>query len=127
VRAAEELVTRKGRCADRPVLSNITLTDPCQAEKVFFLAAEPLTDKIVWQNGNRYTFRLRTPTYYAVAMLVPEGSHEESATWCPPNYEYVGCRQSSKRCSAAAQPDVEFVVEQAPPLGKVDLAAWYRR
>ena len=41
---------------------------------MFFLAAEPLTDKIVWESGNRYTFRLRASTYMQVAMLVPEAA-----------------------------------------------------
>ena len=46
-------------------------TDFAKQKKVFFLAAEPLTDKIVWQNGNRYTFRLRpSPTC-------------RSRCWCP--------------------------------------------
>jgi branched-chain amino acid transport system substrate-binding protein len=44
-------------------LSNtgLALTDYAKQHKVFFLAAEPLTDKIVWQNGNKYTYRLRPP------------------------------------------------------------------
>ena len=37
-------------------------------------AAEPLTDKITWQSGNRYTFRLRASTYMQTAMLIPEAA-----------------------------------------------------
>lgn len=33
---------------------------------------EPLSDKIIWQNGNEYTFRLRPGTYMQSAMLVPQ-------------------------------------------------------
>jgi len=42
-------------------LSNIglALTDFAKQKKVFYLAGEPLTDKMTWQGGNRYTFRLR--------------------------------------------------------------------
>ncbi len=42
-------------------LSNIGLavSDFANQKKVFFLAAEPLTDAITWAKGNRYTFRLR--------------------------------------------------------------------
>jgi branched-chain amino acid transport system substrate-binding protein len=71
VRAAEELVSReKVDVLTGSFLSNIglALTDFAKQKKFFFLAAEPLTDKIVWQNGNRYTFRLRTSTYMQVAM-----------------------------------------------------------
>ena len=53
-------------------LSNIGLavTDFANQKKVFFLAAEPLTDAITWSKGNRYTFRLRPSNYMQAAMLV---------------------------------------------------------
>ena len=56
------------RCIAGTFLSNIGLavTDFAKQKKVFFLAAEPLTDKITWQNGNRYTFRLRPNTYMQI-------------------------------------------------------------
>src|SRR5205823_1307249 len=75
VRAANELVTREGtNIIAGTFLSNIGLavTEFAGKEKVFFLAAEPLTDKITWQNGNKYTFRLRPSTYMQVAMLMPD-------------------------------------------------------
>ena len=37
--------------------------------KMFFLAAEPLTDKLTWQQGSRYVFRIRNPTYELVNMI----------------------------------------------------------
>src|SRR5262249_35913811 len=57
VRVAEELVTREGvNVIAGTFLSHIGLavTEYAGKNKVFFLAAEPLTDKITWQNGNRY-------------------------------------------------------------------------
>jgi branched-chain amino acid transport system substrate-binding protein len=60
VRVAEELVTREGvSMIAGTFLSHIGLavTNFAGQKKVFFLAAEPLTDKITWQNGNKYTFR----------------------------------------------------------------------
>jgi branched-chain amino acid transport system substrate-binding protein len=126
VRAAEELLTReKVDVLTGSFLSNIglALTDFAKQKKVFFLAAEPLTDKIVWQNGNRYTFRLRTSTYMQVAMLVPEAAAMKKKRWAVvfPNYEYgQSAAATFKTLLKAAQPDVEFVAEQAPPLGKVD-------
>src|SRR5687767_10162567 len=59
VRAAEELVSREGvQVLSGTFLSNIglALTDFAKQKKIFFLGGEPLTDKMVWQNGNRYTF-----------------------------------------------------------------------
>jgi branched-chain amino acid transport system substrate-binding protein len=90
---------------------------------VFFLAGEPLTDKIVWANGNAYTYRLRPSTYMQVAMLVPEAAKLKKKRWAIvyPNYEYgQSAIASFKQLLKAAQPDVEFVAEQAPPLGRVE-------
>lgn len=126
VRVAEELISRdKVDVLTGSFLSHIglALTDFAKQKKVFFLASEPLTDKIVWQNGNRYTYRLRTSTYMQVAMLVPEAVAMKKKRWALvyPNYEYGQSAVASfKELMKAAQPDVEFVGEQAPPLGKLD-------
>ena len=59
VRAAEELLSReKVDVLSGAFLSHIGLAlgDFAKQRKVFFLAGEPLTDKMVWQNGNRYTY-----------------------------------------------------------------------
>jgi branched-chain amino acid transport system substrate-binding protein len=126
VRAAEELVSReKVDVLTGSFLSNIglALTDFAKQKKFFFLAAEPLTDKIVWQNGNRYTFRLRPSTWMQVAMLVPEAAKMKKKRWALvyPNYEYgQSAAATFKELMKAAQPDIEFVGEQATPLGKVD-------
>jgi branched-chain amino acid transport system substrate-binding protein len=90
---------------------------------VFFLAAEPLTDKITWQNGHRYTFRLRSSTYMQVAMLVPAAVAAKKKRWALvyPNFEYGQSAAAwFKQMMKEKQPDVEFVTEQATPLGKVE-------
>jgi branched-chain amino acid transport system substrate-binding protein len=126
VRAAEELVSRERvDVLTGTFLSHIglALTDFAKQRKFFFLAAEPLTDKIVWDNGNRYTFRLRPSTYMQVAMLVPEATALKKKRWALvyPNYEYGQSAVATfKELMKAAQPDIEFVAEQATPLGKVD-------
>lgn len=126
VRVAEELVSRENvDVLTGSFLSHIglALTDFAKQKKIFFLAGEPLTDKIVWQNGNRYTFRLRPSTYMQVAMLVPDAAALKKKRWALvyPNYEYgQSAAATFKQLLKAAQPDVEFVAEQAPPLGKVD-------
>ena len=126
VRAAEELVSRERvDVLTGTFLSHIglALADFAKQKKFFFLAAEPLTDKIVWSNGNRYTFRLRPSTYMQVAMLVPEAAKLKKKRWAIvyPNYEYgQSAAATFKQLLKAAQPEVEFVAEQAPPLGKVE-------
>ena len=77
VRAAEELVSReKIDVMAGAFLSNtgLALTDFAKQKKFFYLAGEPLTDKIIWGSGNKYTYRLRPGTYMQAAMLVPESS-----------------------------------------------------
>ena len=90
VRAAEELVSR---------------------EKVDVLAGAFLSN----------TFRLRPGTYMQAAMLVPEAVKLKKRRWALvyPNYEYGQSAVAAfKELLKAAQPDVEFVAEQAPALGK---------
>src|SRR4029079_18478298 len=129
VRVADELITRDGvNVIAGTLLSNIGLAVPEFAGKkqVFFLAAEPLTDKITWQNGNRYTFRLRASTYMQVAMLMPHVIAAKKKRWALvyPNFEFgQSAAEAFKTMLKKAQPDVEFVPEQAPPLGKEDTGA----
>ncbi|NDH50883.1 MAG: ABC transporter substrate-binding protein [Betaproteobacteria bacterium] len=126
VRAAEELLSRERvDVLAGSFLSHIGLAlgDFARQKKVFFLASEPLTDKIVWENGNRYTFRLRASTYMQAAMLVPEAVKLKKKRWAIvyPNYEYgQSAALTFKQLMKSAQPDVEFVAEQATPLGRVD-------
>jgi branched-chain amino acid transport system substrate-binding protein len=129
VRVAEELISRErvnvlmGTFASNVGLAVANLA---AQRKVLFLASEPLTDKMVWENGNRYTFRLRPSTYMQTAMLIPEAAKLKKKRWAIvyPNYEYgQSATASFKKLLKEAQPDVEFVAEQAPALGKIDAGA----
>lgn len=128
VRAADDLlVSDKVDVLMGTFLSNVGLavSDYAKHKKRFFLASEPLTDKIVWKDGNRYTYRLRASTYMQVAMLVPEAVKMHKKRWVIvyPNYEYgQSAAETFKDLMKKAQPDVEFVAEQATPLGKIDAA-----
>ncbi|WP_118179813.1 ABC transporter substrate-binding protein [Paraburkholderia phosphatilytica] len=129
VRAAQELVSgEQVQLLFGGFLSNtgLAVTDFAKQKHVFYLAAEPLTDKIVWQDGNKYTYRLRPSTYMQVAMLVPEAVKLHRKRWALvyPNYEYGQSAVATfKKLMKAAQPDVEFVTEQATPLGNLDAGA----
>jgi branched-chain amino acid transport system substrate-binding protein len=129
VRVADELVTADGvNILCGTFLSNVGLavTEFAGKKQVFFLAAEPLTDKITWADGNHYTFRLRPSTYMQVAMLLPEALAAHKKRWALvyPNYEYgQSAAATFKQLMKAKQPDVEFVTEQAAPLGKIDAGA----
>ena len=126
VRVAEELISReKVALLMGTFASNVGLAvaDLAKQRKVLFIAAEPLTDKIVWENGNKYTFRLRASTYMQTAMLVPEAAKLGKKRWAIvyPNYEYgQSATNAFKKQMIALQPGgIEFV-EQAVPLGKID-------
>lgn len=126
IRVATELVTRdKVDLLTGTFLSHVGLavSEFANRHKVFFLAAEPLTDKLTWTSGNRYTFRLRPSTYMQVAMLMPEAVKAKRQRWAIvyPNYEYgQSAAETFKKLLRAAQPGVEIVAEQATPLGKID-------
>jgi branched-chain amino acid transport system substrate-binding protein len=129
VRVAEELVSRERValiCGTFLSNTGLAVTDFAKQKKVFFLAAEPLTDKITWQNGNHYTFRLRPNTYMQVAMLVPEAAKLKKKRWVVvyPNYEYgQSAAATFKAMRKKAQPDVEFLPDQATPLGRIEAGA----
>ena len=59
-------------------------------------------------------------------MLIPDAAKLKKKRWAIvyPNYEYgQSATMWFKKLLAQSQPDVEFVVEQAPPLGKIDAGA----
>src|SRR3954469_6327345 len=117
VRVAEELLARdKASVLMGTFASNVGLAvaNLANQRRVVFIAAEPLTDKIVWENGNRYTFRLRPSTYMQTAMLIPEAAKLKKKRWAIvyPNYEYgQSATASFKKLLSQAQPGVEFVTE----------------
>jgi len=129
VRMAEELVARE----NVDLLSGVTfshvglaLADFAKQRKIFFLASGPLSDKIVWESGNRYTYRLRSGTYALSASVVSEAAKLGKKRWALiyPNYEYGQAAVAAfKENMKKAQPDIEFVAEQSPPLGKIDAGA----
>jgi branched-chain amino acid transport system substrate-binding protein len=129
VRVAEELISReKANVLMGTFASNVGLAvaNLANQRRILFLASEPLTDKIVWENGNRYTWRLRPSTYMQTAMLIPEAAKLKKKRWAIvyPNYEYgQSATASFKKLLSQAQPGVEFVAEQAPALGKIDAGA----
>ncbi len=129
VKIAEELMTREGTVMlTGTILSNIGLAiSSLAAEKGYvYLAAEPLADSIVWESGNKYTFRLRASTYMQAAMLAEAASKTDAKTYATiaPNYAYgKDAVAAFKKALLALRPDVTFVTEQWPALFKIDAGA----
>jgi len=129
VRIAKELVSK-----DKVVLLmgsffshiGLALTDFAKRNKVFYLAAEPLSDAVVWAKGNRYTFRLRPSTYMQAAMLADVAAKNPAKRWATiaPNYAYgKDAVKAFKKVLKAKRPDVKFVAEQWPALFKINAGA----
>ena len=127
-RQARELVTReKVVLLTGTHVSTTALAVSAQAarDKVVFLAGAPLTDALVWERGNRYTFRVRPSTYMHAAALAEEAVRLPGRSWyvIAPNYEYGQSMVASFRSLLKARrPDVAFVGEQWPALAKLQPA-----
>lgn len=109
-------------------LSNVGLAVSSFAKqnRVFFMAGEPLSDAITWEQGNRYTFRLRPNTYMQAAMLAREAAGLAARRWATvaPNYEYgQSAVRNFRRLLAVKRPGLKWVAEQWPQLGKIDAGA----
>ena len=106
-------------------LSNVglALSDVALQNRKLYVAGEPLTDALIWDKGNRYTFRLRPGTYMQSAMLVEDAAKLPARRWATvaPNYEYgQSAVKWFKQLLLARRPDVEFIAEQWPALGRID-------
>jgi branched-chain amino acid transport system substrate-binding protein len=124
--AANELVSSENvAMLAGTFLSNIGLavSDFANQKKVFFLAAEPLTDAIIWSKGNHYTFRLRPSNYMQAAMLAEAAAELPAKRWATiaPNYEYGQSAVGAfKKLMSQKRPDIQWVDEQWPPFNKID-------
>jgi branched-chain amino acid transport system substrate-binding protein len=101
----------------------LALADFANQRRILFLAAEPLSDALVWEKGNPYTFRLRPSVTMQAGMLAEEAAKLPARRWASiaPNYEYGRSAVAAFRAiMATKRPDVVWVAEQWPPLGKID-------
>jgi branched-chain amino acid transport system substrate-binding protein len=110
------------------ILSHVGLAvaDFAKQKKIFFLASQPLTDALIWEKGNRFTFRLRPSTFTQAAILAKEAAKFPARRWATiaPNYEFGQSAVANFKTELKRlRPDVEFVAEQWPPLNKIDAGA----
>ncbi|MSP66494.1 MAG: ABC transporter substrate-binding protein [Alphaproteobacteria bacterium] len=129
VSIAEELVTKdKVDILAGTYFSHIgvAVTNFSKEKKKLFIATEPMSDDITWAQGHNYTFRLRASTHIQSAMLAEEAAKTKAKRWAivSPNYKFgQDAVAAFKRVLKEKRPDVEFVVEQWPALGKIDAGA----
>ncbi len=109
-------------------LSNVglALSDFAAHSKKLYVASEPLSDALVWAEGNASCFRLRPSTYVQAAMLVEVAAKLPATRWATvaPNYAYGKSAVASfKKLLSAKRPDVVYVEDQLPALDGIDAAA----
>jgi branched-chain amino acid transport system substrate-binding protein len=126
VTLANELVASEGvALLSGTFLSNVGLAvaDFAKQKQILFIAAEPLSTALTWSQGNPYTWRLRPSTYMQNRMLADAAAELDATRWATiaPNYEYGQSAVAEfKKLLQERKPDVEFVEEQWPALGKLE-------
>jgi branched-chain amino acid transport system substrate-binding protein len=129
INAANELVhNEKVVVLTGTFFSNVGLaiSDFAKQNKIVFIAPEALSDALTWSQGNAYTFRVRSSTYMQAAMLAEQAAKLPAKRWVivAPNYEFGhSVADTFKKLLSAKRPDVQFVAEQYPTLGKIDAGA----
>ena len=101
----------------------LALADFAQQRKLPFVCGIAVSDAIVWEKGNAYTFHTAASTYMQAAMLADAAAKLPAKTWATvaPNYEYgTSFVARFKELLLAKRPDVKFVAEQWPALGKIE-------
>ena len=126
VTLANELVAREGvTMLSGGFLSNVGLaiSDFAKQRQVLFLASEPLTTRLTWEEGTPYTWRLRPSTYMLNSMLAEAAAKLDVTRYATiaPNYEYG---QSAvhwfQTLLKELRPETEFVEAQWPAFGKLE-------
>jgi branched-chain amino acid transport system substrate-binding protein len=123
---ANELVVREGvALLMGTFLSNVGLAvaDFANQRRVLFLASEPLSTALTWEEGNPYTWRLRPSVYMQNHMLAEEAAQLDATRWAviAPNYEYgQSAVRWFKELLKERRPEIEFVEEQWPPQGRLE-------
>jgi branched-chain amino acid transport system substrate-binding protein len=129
VKIAEEMLARdKVAILTGGFFSNVglALASLAKQRQVLYLAGEPLADALIWQQGNRYTYRLRPSTWMQAAMLAEVAAKQPARRWAviAPNYAYgKEAVAAFRQVMGKLRPDIEWVGEQWPPLFKIDAGA----
>jgi branched-chain amino acid transport system substrate-binding protein len=93
---------------------------------MFFLAAEALSDKLTWQQGSRYVFRIRNPTYELVNMIASKAAAFSCTKWAilsSPDDAAKDTVANFKAFMAKLRPDVTYVGTQMVVAGQANAGA----
>jgi branched-chain amino acid transport system substrate-binding protein len=103
--------------------SCLALADFALQRKIPFVCGIAVSDAIVWEKGNRYTFHTAASTYMQARALAEVAAKLPAKSWATvaPNYEYgTSFVARFREHLSKLRPDVKFVAEQWPALTKID-------
>ncbi|SAI58227.1 branched-chain amino acid-binding protein [Bordetella ansorpii] len=106
--------------------SGLALGDFAAHNKVFYLAAAPMSDQLVWQQGNRYTYRVGLSSRMLVAAVMPKALALRKPRWAivyPDDETGRGMTATFRSMMQAFQSNAEIVADLPVPAGKFDLRA----
>ncbi|WP_144638250.1 ABC transporter substrate-binding protein [Bordetella genomosp. 13] len=106
--------------------SGLALADFAARNRVFYLAAAPMSDQLVWQQGNRYTYRVAPSSRMLVAALAPKALALRKPRWAvvySDDETGRGMAATFKSMMQAFQSNAELVADLPVPAGKFDLRA----
>jgi branched-chain amino acid transport system substrate-binding protein len=129
VQAARALVNQDGVVALFGGYSSevaLALSRYADTQKLLYLAVAPLSQRLTWQEGNRYTFRLRPAAWMQAAAVAPKALGQRKLRWALIYQDTESDRatvDAFKGLMKTFQSKTEFVVDVAVPSGKFDAKA----
>ncbi|CAM3498844.1 Leucine-binding protein domain-containing protein [Bordetella sputigena] len=129
VQAAQALVDKDGAVALFGGYSSevgLALSRYADTAKVPYLAVAPLSQRLTWQDGNRYTFRLRPGAWMQAAAVAPKALGLRKLRWALVYQDTESDRATAEAFKGLVktfQSKTEFVDEIAVPAGKFDAVA----
>ena len=91
--------------------------------KTLYVAGQALTDALVWQNGNRYTYHVAPTSFILAAILVESAAALPAKSWVTvaPDDDYGrSAVRWFRQLLSGRRSDVRFIGEQWPKAGQMD-------
>ncbi|CAM3740815.1 ABC transporter substrate-binding protein [Bordetella bronchialis] len=129
VAAARTLVEKDGVAAlfgGYSSEASLAISRYADTDRVPYLAVAPLTQRLTWQEGNAYTFRLRPGAWMQAAAVAPKALGLRKLRWALVYQDTESDRATAeafKGLMKTFQSKTEFVAEQAVAPGRFDAKA----
>ncbi|NND65825.1 MAG: ABC transporter substrate-binding protein [Gammaproteobacteria bacterium] len=101
----------------------LAVSNLAKQRQVLYIKTGDGTDEHIWQQGHRYAFRIFSTNRVLASALAEEAAKLNKERWAlvAPHYEYgYNIVKNFKQELKVRQPNVKFVEEQYPAMGKTD-------